>query len=68
MAMTPEARSALRTTIRSLRERLLADLHAETGRVYRLAVRARRGPRRCGSETTGTAQMFTERYMVAAPV
>src|SRR5688572_9936921 len=41
MAMTPEARTALRTTIRSLRERLLTDLHAETERVHRLAVRTR---------------------------
>ena len=39
--MTSDAKRALSTTIRSLRARLLDDLHAATETVYRLAVRAR---------------------------
>src|SRR5688572_6662157 len=39
--MTPEAKSALSTTIRALRARLLLDLHDATETAYRLAVRAR---------------------------
>jgi hypothetical protein len=41
MTMTPDAKRALSSTIRALRERLLTDLHAETERVYRLGVRVR---------------------------
>jgi hypothetical protein len=41
MPMTSDARRALSATIRSLRTRLLDDLHAETTGVYRLTVRAR---------------------------
>ena len=41
MSMTSDAKRALSTTIRSLRARLLDDLHAATETVYRLAVRAR---------------------------
>ncbi|MBK1717206.1 BREX-6 system adenine-specific DNA-methyltransferase PglX [Thiocystis violacea] len=37
--MTPAAKTALSTTIRALRERLLADLHAATETAYRLAIR-----------------------------
>ena len=39
--MTPEAKRALSMTIRSLRARLLDDLHAATETAYRLAVRVR---------------------------
>lgn len=41
MPMTPDARRALSTTIRSLRARLLGDLHDATQTAYRLSVRAR---------------------------
>lgn len=41
VTMTPEARRLLSSTIRGLRERLLADLHDATESAYRLAVRAR---------------------------
>ncbi len=37
--MTPAAKNALATTIRALRERLLADLHAATESAYRLSIR-----------------------------
>lgn len=40
MPMTSDAKRALSTTIRSLRTRLLDDLHAATETVYRLSVRA----------------------------
>lgn len=40
MAMTPEAKRLLSSTVRDLRERLLADLEAELDRAYRLTVRA----------------------------
>lgn len=39
MAMTPEAKRALSTTIRPLRARLLDDLHDATESAYRLSVR-----------------------------
>src|SRR5688572_6779138 len=39
--MTPEAKRELSTTIRSIRSRLLEDLHAATDAAYRLAVRTR---------------------------
>ena len=39
--MTPEAKRRLAGTVRSLRERLLEDLHAATESAYRLSVRAR---------------------------
>ncbi|HRE91034.1 MAG TPA: hypothetical protein PK095_18070, partial [Myxococcota bacterium] len=39
--MTPDAKRALSTTIRGLRQRLLEDLHAATERAYRLSIRAR---------------------------
>ena len=39
--MTPEAKKQLSNTIRSLRASLLDDLQAETGRVYRLAIKAK---------------------------
>ncbi|MCU0937002.1 MAG: BREX-6 system adenine-specific DNA-methyltransferase PglX, partial [Gammaproteobacteria bacterium] len=39
--MTPEAKRRLSGTVRSLRERLLEDLHAATESAYRLSVRAR---------------------------
>ena len=39
--MTPESKSALSATIRKLRERLLADLHATAEAEYRLGVAAR---------------------------
>ena len=38
--MTPEAKSALSSTIRSLRTRLLDDLHAATEGAYRLSLKA----------------------------
>jgi hypothetical protein len=38
MTMTPEAKRALSTSIRSLRARLLEDLHAATESAYRLSV------------------------------
>jgi hypothetical protein len=41
MSMSSEAKAALRTTIRSLRARLLEDLHNSTESVYRMSVRAR---------------------------
>src|SRR5450759_4217457 len=41
MPMTSDAKRALSTTIRSLRVRLLEDLHAATETAYRLAVRSR---------------------------
>ena len=41
MPMTSEAKRALSTTIRSLRIRLLDDLHAATETAYRMAVRVR---------------------------
>ncbi len=41
MTMTPEAKRTLSATIRSLRTRLLDDLHASTEGAYRLSVRAR---------------------------
>ena len=41
MTMTPDAKRALSSTIRALRDRLLADLHASTESAYRLSVRAR---------------------------
>jgi Eco57I restriction-modification methylase len=41
MTMTPDAKRALSTTIRALRERLLTDLHAATESAYRLSVRIR---------------------------
>ena len=41
MTMTPEAKHALAATIRSLRTRLLADLHDATESAYRLALPAR---------------------------
>src|ERR1035438_8925002 len=41
MPMTPDAKHGLSTTIRSLRDRLLADLHVATEAAYRLAVRPR---------------------------
>lgn len=41
MPMTPDDRRALSTTIRSLRARLLGDLHDATQTAYRLSVRAR---------------------------
>jgi hypothetical protein len=40
MTMTPDARRALATTIRTLRARLLDDLHAATESAYRLSIRA----------------------------
>ena len=39
MPMTPTAKKALSTTIRSLRERLLTDLHNATESAWRLATR-----------------------------
>jgi len=39
MAMTPEAKKALSSTIRGLRQRLLEDLHLATESAYRLSVR-----------------------------
>lgn len=39
--MTSEAKRALSTTVRALRERLLADLHDATDSAYRLSVRTR---------------------------
>ncbi|WP_411868850.1 BREX-6 system adenine-specific DNA-methyltransferase PglX [Vulcanococcus limneticus] len=39
MAMTPEAKKALSSTIRGLRQRLLDDLHVATESAYRLSVR-----------------------------
>ncbi len=39
--MTPEAKSALSSTVRGLRTRLLDDLHDATEAAYRLSVRAR---------------------------
>ena len=41
MLMTPDARHALSTTVRSLRARLLGDLHDATETAYRPAVRTR---------------------------
>jgi hypothetical protein len=41
MAMTPEAKRELSTTIRSLRARLLSDLHDATESAYRLAAHER---------------------------
>ena len=41
MTMTPEAKRALSTTIRNLRQRLLDDLKDATESAYRLSVRAR---------------------------
>jgi hypothetical protein len=41
MPMTPDAKKALSTTIRALRDRLLEDLHAATETAYRLSVRDR---------------------------
>jgi hypothetical protein len=41
MAMTPEAKRALSSTIRSLRSRLLDDLHGATDSAYRLSVAAK---------------------------
>ena len=41
MAMTPDAKRALSSTIRSLRGRLLADLQAATESAYRLSIRIR---------------------------
>ncbi len=38
--MTPEAKSALSSTIRALRARLLDDLHAATEGAYRLSLKA----------------------------
>ena len=40
MPMTSDAKRALSTSIRSLRARLLDDLHAATETAYRLSVRA----------------------------
>lgn len=40
MPMTPEAKKALATTIRALRDRLLADLHDATEARYRLGAKA----------------------------
>ena len=40
MAMTPEAKKALSSTIRGLRQRLLEDLHVATESAYRLSVRS----------------------------
>ena len=40
MPMTPEAKSALSSTIRALRTRLLEDLHAATEGAYRLSLKA----------------------------
>ena len=37
--MTPEAKKALSSTIRGLRQRLLEDLHVATESAYRLLVR-----------------------------
>ncbi len=39
--MTPEAKTALSSTIRRLRTRLLDDLHGSTEATYRLSIRAR---------------------------
>ncbi len=39
--MSPEAKSALSSTVRGLRTRLLDDLHDATEAAYRLSVRAR---------------------------
>lgn len=41
MPMTPDAKRALSTTIRSLRERLLIDLHDACETAYRLSIRMR---------------------------
>ena len=41
MVMTADAKGALSKTIRTLRERLLRDLHDETEAAYRLSIRAR---------------------------
>jgi len=41
MSMTPDAKRALSTTVRSLRARLIEDLHAATDTAYRLSVRMR---------------------------
>ena len=41
MPMTPEAKSTLSSTIRSLRTRLLDDLHAATEGAYRLSLKAK---------------------------
>ena len=41
MSMTPDAKHALAATIRSLRTRLLTDLHAATETAYRLSVPGR---------------------------
>lgn len=41
MTMTAEAKGHLSTTVRTLRQRLLGDLHAATESVYRMAVRSR---------------------------
>jgi len=41
MSMTSDAKHALATTIRSLRARLLDDLHAATETAYRLSVPSR---------------------------
>ena len=41
MPMTPKAKSALSSTIRSLRTRLLDDLHAATEGAYRLSLKAK---------------------------
>ena len=41
MSMTSEAKRALATTIRSLRARLIEDLHAATETAYRLSVHSR---------------------------
>lgn len=38
MAMTPDAKRQLSTTIRALRERLLDDLHGATEARYQLSV------------------------------
>ena len=40
-AMTPEAKSALSSTIRGLRTRLLDDLHSATEGAYRLSLKAK---------------------------
>ena len=40
MPMTPEAKNALSSTIRTLRTRLLDDLHAATEGAYRLSIKA----------------------------
>ena len=42
MPMTPEAKRLLGTTIRELRGRLLADLHAATESMYLLGTRVQR--------------------------